>query len=285
MGIQSTKEKLASTGQTFRFGPEVILQLATAATLMVMAAVAIFVVKGSVNSVLLVNLESGLILMAAVNSVAIAAGAVVIALPVGLVSALYITELAPSQSAKTFWTAIKMLSAVPSVVIGFIGLVWLGYTGSSQVTSPLRTSVAASLLLALMVYPPLTSFLIEHLRRIPASLRASSYALGASRWQTIAYTVYPAARSIIAAAGFFGLSRAMGDTAIVLMLWQAAVRSSLVGSQGSRLFTIPTAIIMGAERGWHHSGSFLMALLIVILSLGFSALGRRFMQSHWRGQE
>ena len=77
----------------------------------------------------------------------------------------------------------------------------------------------------------------------------------------------------------------MGDTAIVPVLWQAAVRSSLVWSQGSRLFTIPTAIIMGAERGWHHSGSFLMALLIVILSLGFSALGRRFMQSHWRGQE
>ncbi len=285
MGIESTKEKLASTGQTFRFGPETILKLATAATLVVLAAVVIFVVIGAVRSVLLVDLDLDLILTAVVNSLVIAAGAVVVALPVGLLSALYITELAPSKPAKMFWTTIKVLSAVPSVVIGFIGLVWLGYYESSQGTSPLRLYPAASLLLALMVYPSLASFLIEHFRRISPSLRASSYALGASRWQTIVYTVYPAARSSIAAAGFFGLGRTMGDTAIVLMLWQAAARSSLTASQDHRLFTVPTAIVMGAELGWHHSELFPMAMLIMILSLAISSLGRRFMQSHWRVQE
>ena len=201
MGIESTKEKLASTDQTFRFGPETILKLATAATLVVLAAVVIFVVIGAVRSVLLVDLDLDLILTAVVNSLVIAAGAVVVALPVGLLSALYITELAPSKPAKMFWTTIKVLSAVPSVVIGFIGLVWLGYYESSQGTSPTKAISSCFLLLALMVYPSLASFLIEHFRRISPSLRASSYALGASRWQTIVYTVYPAARSSIAAGG------------------------------------------------------------------------------------
>ena len=285
MGTQGTRERLAGTNRRFHFGTEEILQLCAAATLAILGAVVIFVVKGAVGSLLSMDLESAVIVTAAANSLAIAAGAVIVALPVSLVSALYITELAPSKPARAIWVTVRLMSQVPSVVIGLIGLVWLTSREPSSAISPVMAAAAAPLLLALIIYPRFTSLLVEHLRQIPASLRASSYALGASRWQTIAYTVYPAARSGIAAAGFFGMGRAMGDTAVVLVLWQAFSGGNLIQEQSQRLFTLPTAIAVTAERGWHHSEVFVMALLIMIFSLVFSSLGRRFTQRHWRGKE
>lgn len=283
-GMESAKEKPAVTYLKFTVLPEVILQLVAAATLMMLAAVVVLMIKGAVNAVITRNLDFGLTLAAALNSLLIAAGAAVIALPLSVVSAIYINELARPRLAEALWIVIRGLSAIPSVVIGFIGILWLLHHSRLQELSSL-TFFHVSLFLALMVYPSLTSLLVEQVRRIPTSLRAASYSLGASRWQTIAYAVYPAIKSCIAAAGFLGLGKAVGDTAVILLLWHAAAKVSPAAVHSSRLLTLPIAIVMEAKLDRQPLGIYAMAVLLMILSLLFSSMGRSLMRCPWRGQE
>lgn len=219
------------------------------------------------------------------NSALLACGAIIIALPLGLATALYITEMAPQRVARVLWVITKGLAAMPSVIIGFIGIGILHTEKSTSVISDATLVSLTSLLLALMVYPNVVCFLIDTLRRIPASFKASSYALGASRWQTIAYMIYPAARPGIAAAGLFGFGRVLGDTVVVLMLAQVIIGGQLAG--GSPLFTVPTFIAVGAESAVLRNGPYhtlyLLGSLVTAVSYSLSHYGRRLVRTQ-RGE-
>ena len=205
MGIESTKEKLASTGQTFRFGPETILKLATAATLVVLAAVVIFVVIGAVRSVLLVDLDLDLILTAVVNSLVIAAGAVVS--PYRRPSFCFIYN-----RIGTFQTGEDVLDYHKGVIRSSFGGYWLsGWFGSVTMSllkeHPTKAISSCFPSSGAMVYPSLASFLIDISGEF-RHLKTSSYALGAAL-ADYRHTVYPAADPVLLLR-IFGLGRTMG---------------------------------------------------------------------------
>ncbi len=220
-----------------------------------------------------------------INSALLALGAIVVALPLGLGTALYITEIAPQRIARVFCTVVKGMDAVPPVIIGFLGFLLVGSEKHTLGTSSPSLVVLSSLLLGLMIYPSVVCFLVDTLRRIPTSFKASSYALGASRWQTIAHTIYPAAQPGIAAAGLFGFGRVLGDTVIVLMLLQGIFGARLPSA--SPLLTMPMAIATGATTAVPRDGQYhvlyLVGLLLTVISYSLSSLGRRLLRTQ-RGE-
>ncbi|QDU22317.1 phosphate ABC transporter permease subunit PstC [Urbifossiella limnaea] len=150
--------------------------------------------------------------------------AMVIAVPLGVASAAYMSEIAPPWVKKVGAFLIELLAAIPSVVYGFWGLFFLApliqkafdavggpNTGGNGV-------VAAGLILAIMVLPYITAIGYDVCQAVPRSQREGSLALGATRWQTIWNVVLPYARPGIIAASFLALGRALGETMAVTML-------------------------------------------------------------------
>ncbi|NMB45157.1 MAG: ABC transporter permease subunit [Firmicutes bacterium] len=225
------------------------------------------------------------ILLLIINSFLVGCGATVIALFFGIITSLYITEIASPRVARLLWIVLKGIGAIPPVVIGFLGIVVLLKYGPQLGVSYILWFVMASLLLSLQAYPSTVCFLTDTLRRIPASFKASSYALGATRWQTIAHTIYPAARPGIAAAGLFVFGRVLGDTVILLMLAQVLSR----GQQESvrSFLTIPAAIALEApsigpgDPQYHIF--YLLGLLLTAISFGLSYFRRRLLRTQ-RGE-
>ena len=225
------------------------------------------------------------IVLLVLNSALLASGAVVVALPLGLGTALYITEIAPQRMGRAFWVLIKGMAAIPPVIIGFLGYAIVITEQSTRGASGPALVMLASLLLGLMIYPNIVCFLVDALRRIPTSFKASSYALGASRWQTIAHTIYPAAQPGIAAAGLFGFGRALGDTVIVLMLAQGIFGTRL--PRAWPLLTMPIMIATSATsaalgEGYYY-GLYFAGLLLVVISYSLSYFGRRLVRTQ-RGE-
>jgi len=150
--------------------------------------------------------------------------AMVIALPLGVLSAAYLAEIASPKVRRAGSFLIELLAAIPSVVYGFWGLFFIApfvqmifnaiggpNTGGSGITS-------ASLILAIMIVPYITAITFDVCRAVPRSQREGALALGATRWQMIRTSVLPFARPGIIAAGFLALGRALGETMAVTML-------------------------------------------------------------------
>jgi len=146
-------------------------------------------------------------------------GAMVLAVPLGILTALWLTEIAPPRVSQWIKPAIELLSAIPSVVIGFLGITLLTplMAGLSGRPNGLN-AVSGSVLLAIMALPTIISMTEDALRSVPSALREASLALGASRWETMTRIILPAARSGVFAAIMLGLGRAIGETMTVLMI-------------------------------------------------------------------
>ena len=148
-------------------------------------------------------------------------GAMVFAVPVGLASAIYISEIAPAKTRNVLKPLVELFSAIPSVVYGFIGMVVLilvlkMFFPDQQVFS--NSWLAASLVLGVMAMPTIISVSEDAIHSVPQSYREASQAMGATKWETIIKVVVPAAISGISAAIILGIGRAIGETMAVLML-------------------------------------------------------------------
>lgn len=159
------------------------------------------------------------------GTLATSAIAMLIAVPLGVGSAAYLSEIAPPFIRKTCSFLIELLAAIPSVVYGFWGLFFL--TPLLQklfllLGGPSNTSgqgiLAAGLILAIMIVPYITAISFDVCRAVPSSQRQGALALGATRWQMIRNVVLPYARPGIIAACFLALGRALGETMAVTML-------------------------------------------------------------------
>jgi len=142
-----------------------------------------------------------------------------IAIPLGVLSAIYISELARPFIKEILKPLIELLAALPSVVIGLFGMTIIA--PFLQKTFNLSTGLNAfnaSLMLALMSIPTITSISEDALHNVPSELREASFALGATKWETIYYVVVPAALSGIGTAVILGIARALGETMVVLMV-------------------------------------------------------------------
>lgn len=153
------------------------------------------------------------------GSLLVTLGAAVIAIPLGIAAAIYIAEVAPSRFKEILKSGIELLAAIPSVVLGFIGMVtvvpWIKAT--FNVPTGL-TAFAGSIILAFMAMPTIISIAEDALHSVPKIYKEGAYALGATHWQTIYRVVLPAASSGIVAAVMLGIGRVVGETMAVMMV-------------------------------------------------------------------
>jgi phosphate transport system permease protein len=162
------------------------------------------------------------------GSLLITAGASLIAIPLGMACAAFLAELAPRVVRETLKPVVELLAAIPSVVVGFIGLVvvsrWV--RDGLELGSGLCAFTAA-VMLALMALPTIITIGEDAISVVPRSYREGSLALGASRLATIRHAVLPAARSGLIAAAMLGVGRALGETMVVLMVAGNAIQMPL----------------------------------------------------------
>lgn len=207
------------------------------------------------------------------GSLYVTVGALLLAVPLGLAAAIYISEIAPRRVQEILKAGIELLAAVPSVVFGFIGLLMVGPWIAKTFNLPIGQFAAlGSLLLAFMAIPTIVSVSEDALHAVPRSLRDNSLAMGATHWQTISRVVVPAARSGIIAACLLGLGRAIGETMTVLMVTgnAAVVPQALKGFiQPIRTMTATIAAEMGetAHQTPHYYALFMVGLLLFVITL------------------
>lgn len=177
--------------------------------------------------------------------------ATILALPLGIGCAIYLAEVAPARVRETVKPLVELLAGVPSVVMGVIGLVLL----STVIREAFNLStglcgLTAGIMLALMSVPIVVSISEDALSAVPNEYREASYALGATKWQTIRCVCVPAALSGITAAVMLGVGRAIGETMTVLMVAGGAVALHLSPLEPMRPMTATIAAeINNAVRG------------------------------------
>jgi phosphate transport system permease protein len=200
-------------------------------------------------------------------------GAMVIAIPLSLATAVFTAEIAPARVRAVLKPSIELLAGIPSVVYGFFGLVIL--TEVLRVSFDLSsglTWLAGSILLAIMALPTITSVSEDAIKAVPREFREGSLALGATRWQTVSRVVVPSAFSGITAAIILGTGRAIGETMAVLMVTgNAAIIPSPLWDVFSPIRTLTGTL--GIEMGEvafgsdHYHALFGVAFVLLVITL------------------
>lgn len=202
-------------------------------------------------------------------------GALLICVPLGVGSALYIHEIASQRQRIFLKPLIEILASIPSVVYGFFGMV---------VAAPLLQKIfglptglcalTASIILGIMAIPTVCSLAEDALSCVPDSFREASYAVGANRWQTLMRVVLPAAGSGVSTAIILGMSRAIGETMTVLMVAGGAAIVPRSFLQPVRPMTSTIAAEMGeAVMGsLHYNALFSIGLVLFVITLVFNII-------------
>ncbi len=154
-----------------------------------------------------------------VASLAVTAMSAVISIPLGVMTALYLAESASARLREWVKPIVELLAALPSVVIGFFGMVIVAPFLQEILDIPTGLNLFnASLMLAFMSVPTICSISEDAIYSVPLELKEASLALGATQWETIARVILPASLSGISTAIILGMSRAIGETMVVLMI-------------------------------------------------------------------
>jgi phosphate transport system permease protein len=216
-------------------------------------------------------------------SVWVTLGAVVVCVPLGIGSALYLNELAGPCQKAILKPIIELLASIPSVVFGFFGMVIL--TPFLQKIFHLPTGLTAlnaSIILGIMATPTVCSIAEDALNYVPNAFREASFAVGATRWQTLTQVVIPAAGSGISTAIILGMSRAIGETMTVLMVAGGAAVMPHTFLEPVRPMTAAIAAEMGEAPmgGSHYHALFAIALILFVITFVFNIvaeiISRRF---------
>jgi len=203
-------------------------------------------------------------------------GATLMAVPLGLGTAIFIAEIAPRWAREVLKPLVEVLAGLPSVVLGFMGILVLAPALRVGLNLPTGlTALAGSLLLAAMAIPTLVSVAEDALDAVPKSYRDAALALGATRWQTIWRVTLPAARNGVLTAVMLGVGRAVGETMTVMMVTGNAAR--MPTGLGAlflpvRTLTATIAAEMGevANGSAHYHVLFVIGLVLFLLSLIFN---------------
>ncbi len=154
-----------------------------------------------------------------IGSLLVTLGALLIAIPLGLGSAIYISEIAAHNTREILKPLIELLAGIPSVIYGLFGMAFLSPFLIKTFKIPTGLNLfSASIILGIMVVPIISSLSEDALSSVPKNLREASLALGANKWETITKVVVPASRSGIFNSIILGFGRAVGETMVVLMV-------------------------------------------------------------------
>lgn len=196
--------------------------------------------------------------------------AILIALPLGLGVAIYLSELAGERTRKLMKPTIELLAGIPSVVYGFFGLVVLVPIVQKVFgLSVGETAFTGSLILAIMALPTIITVAEDALRNTPRDMREASLALGATQWQTIYKVVIPYSASGISAAVVLGIGRAMGETMAVLMVTgnAAVMPHSLFEPVRTIPATIAAELGEAPAGGAHYQSLFLLGCILFVITM------------------
>jgi len=211
------------------------------------------------------------ILSMVVSTLMVTGGALVLAVPIGIAVAAYLSDVAHWRVREVLKPVVEILAGIPSVVVGFLGIVLIGpvlakifHTGHGL------NAVNGSVLLAVMALPTIISISEDSLNAVPKAYNEASLALGASRWQTLLRVKLPAGLSGIIAAVMLGMGRAIGETMTVLMATGNA-RAFPHGFLSSvRTMTAGIAIELGEVPYYttHYYALFAIGLVLFIITFG-----------------
>ncbi len=210
-----------------------------------------------------------------IGSVAVTLFSCMIAVPLGVLSAVYISEIAPGSVKDVAKSVIELLAGLPSVVLGFFGMVVIAPFLQDTFDLPTGLNIVnASVILAIMAIPTISSISEDALYAVPQEFKEASYALGATKYETIIKVIIPAALSGISTAVILGMARAIGETMVGLMVagGAAAIPESIFDS------VRPMPASIAAEMGetpfgsGHYHALFATGMVLFFLTLIFNLI-------------
>ena len=211
--------------------------------------------------------------------------ATAISVPIGIACAAYLAEVASAKVRETVKPIIEILAGIPSVVMGFIGLMLLSPLVQSAFN--LNTGLCgftAGIMLSLMSLPIIISISEDALRAVPDVFREASYALGATKWETVRHVCIPGALSGITAAVMLGVGRAIGETMTVLMVAGGALAVPV--SPADPMMPMTAAIASGignaVRGGLQYQALFAIGLILFILTLAVNLIADRVLERQRR---
>ena len=207
------------------------------------------------------------------GSLLVTIGAALIAVPIGLLTAIFIAEVAPRWLREILKPFVELLGGLPSVLLGFLGILVMAPLIRTTFNLPTGlTAFTGSLLLGGIAIPTIVSVAEDALDAVPRTYRDAAMAMGATEWQTIWRVTLPAARSGVLTAVMLGIGRALGETMTVMMVTGNAPvlpTSPLALFKPARTMTATIAAEMGevASGGLHYHTLFLIGIVLFLISL------------------
>lgn len=200
-----------------------------------------------------------------IGSIYATLGAIIIGVPIGIFTAIFLSELAPGWLIKIVRPAVELLAGIPSVIYGFFGLVIIVPLIEDKLNVSAGNSLlAASIILGIMILPTVVSISEAAIRAVPQSYKEGSLAMGASHIQTIFKVILPAARSGILAAVVLGIGRAVGETMAVILVAGNAPMMPKALTGPIRTLTANIAMEMGYAYGLHREALFGSGVILFI---------------------
>jgi phosphate transport system permease protein len=208
-----------------------------------------------------------------IASLGVTMASAAIAIPLGVMTAVYLAEIASRRLAEVIKPVVELLAALPSVVIGFFGMVLVAPFLQRVFDIPTGLNLFnAALMLAFMSIPTICSISEDAIRSVPTALREASLALGATRLETIVRVVVPASISGISTAVILGMSRAIGETMVVLMVagGAAMVPESVFDPVRPMPASIAAEMAEAPVGGDHYYALFAIGIVLFVFTLVFN---------------
>ncbi|MGI6005141.1 MAG: phosphate ABC transporter permease subunit PstC [Christensenellales bacterium] len=214
------------------------------------------------------------------GSIYVTAGAIVIGVPIGIFTAVYISRFISGKPKRIIQSAVSLLAGIPSVIYGFFGLtVILPLTRDLFRATGTGSMLAASIILGVMILPTVISVSEAAISAVPEAYYEGSLALGATHERSVFFTLLPAAKSGVTASVVLGVGRAIGETMAVIMVAGNQPRMPVSLLKGVRTLTANIVIEMGYAADLHREALIATAVVlfvfILIINLLFSLLERR----------
>ena len=208
-----------------------------------------------------------------VSSFLVTFGALIVGGPMGLSCAVYLSEYSGKKMKLLLKPALELLAGIPSVVYGFLGVIYIVPLVRNLLGGSGFSLLATSIILGVMILPTIISISFDALGSVPKSYREGSLAMGATKWQTIYKVVIPSAKSGIMAGFILGMGRAIGETMAVIMIAGNALKIPTSILDPLRTLTGNIALELAYATGDHRLGLFStgVVLLVIIMALNYIA--------------
>lgn len=216
-------------------------------------------------------------------SLAVTLFSALMAIPLGVMTAIYLAEIAPARIREIVKPLVELLAALPSVVIGFFGMVVIAPFLQESLDLPTGLNLFnASLMLAFMSVPTICSISEDAIYTVPRELKEASLALGATHWETILRVMLPASLSGISTAVILGMARAIGETMVVLMVagGAALIPTGIFKPVRPMPASIAAEMAEAPFRGDHYYALFAIGIVLFLFTLCFNLVADYIAQKH-----